>query len=854
MKKRVILIDGNNLLFRSYYATAYANNFMNNSKGFPTNGLYGLVNMLNKIINEEKPEYVMCAFDKGSNFRREMYDDYKAGRITTPDNLKKQFPVAKKLCDYMGIKYIECDNYEADDIIGTFAKMADEDKNFNATIVSSDKDLLQLISDEVEVKLLKQKGYVMMNNKTFYEEYGIEPKKMVDLKALMGDASDNIPGVKGIGEKTALALLQKYGSLDGIYENIESVSPGVKAKLIAGKDNAYFSYKLATIYKDIDFEYTFESIKYNGPNYSNLINLYKELEFNSLLKTIPSMKNENEKVVYEKVEGKLNLDSKNYSTYIECDNSNYNLGKIVGASIYDGNKLYYFDLPSLILNKDLFSDSMVTFDLKKNIVLLNKYNIKIKSSFDTMIVSYLLNYNTKDDIAYLSMTFGTEIEYYDNIFNSKVTISDEIIRNNIVLKAKFLYDSYNDFKDKLIKEELDKLYYEIEHPLIYVLSDMEINGVLVDTSVIDNLKEVTRKKILEVQNNIYEYAGCEFNISSPKQLASILYEKLQLPAGKSNSTAHEVLVKLENKHPIIKEILEYRRLNKLESSYILPFNDYVHSDGKIHTIYKQNVARTGRLSSIEPNLQNIPVRANEGKEIRKAFLAPKGSVLLSSDYSQIELRVLAHITGSKELKNAFINNEDIHRHVASDIFGVDEKDVTSEQRRIAKSVIFGIVYGISGYGLSENLNIPVSEGKKYIEKYLLMYPDVAVYMKDIVNKTKKLGYVRTLFGRKREIDEIKNTNYIIRNMGERIALNTPIQGTAADIIKIAMVKMHEELSKRKLKTKMILQVHDELIFEVPIEEMDTVKEVVKDTMEGVECLSVPLKVDINVGDNWYNAK
>ncbi len=855
MKKRAILVDGNNLLFRSYYATAYTGNLMKNSKGLPTNGLFGFVNMINKIISEEKPEYMMIAFDKGHNFRQDLYENYKDGRIATPDDLKIQFPIAKELCELMGIKYIELDNYEADDIIGTFAKMADEDKNYNATIISSDKDLLQLISDEVDVKLLKQKDYIMMNKKTFFETYGLEPIKMIDIKSLMGDPSDNIPGVKGIGEKTALSLLQKYGSLDGVYKHIDEISGKTKEKLENDKDNAYFSYKLATIYKDIEFDYTFEDIKYNGPKVSELTEKYKELEFNSFLKTIKPVSTEVKSDI-EIVKNRIELTGK-YSFYLELDNSNYHKADIIGASIYDGKKLYYFDKAALMLNKDLLKNVLVTFDNKKNIVFLNKMNIQINCEFDTMIASYLLNYNVKEDVSYLSTTFGIEIPYYENIINKKNPMEEKDIINAIVMKSKFLYDSYEEFNNKLESEELKDLYYDIEHPLIEVLSSMEIEGIRVDGSVIDDLKEDIKIKVDNLTHTIYNYAGEEFNISSPKQLGYILYDKLGLPKGRgknATSTAHEVLIKYVDKHPIINEILEYRNLNKLLTTYLETFNDYIMEDGKIHTIYKQTGTRTGRLSSIDPNLQNIPVRSEEGRKIRKAFLPSKNSVLLSSDYSQIELRVLAHISNAKSLQEAFINGEDIHTHVASDIFDVPDDSVTPNMRRTAKSVIFGIVYGISGYGLSENLDITPTEGKKYIEKYLQLYPEVDKYMKDIVEKTRETGYVRTLFNRKREIEEIKNTNYLIRSMGDRMALNTPIQGTSADILKLAMIKLYKILIEKKYKTKILLQVHDELIFDVPNEELDEIKELVKDTMENIYKLSVPLKVSIEYGNNWYEAK
>lgn len=857
MKKRAILIDGNNLLFRSYYATAYNGNLMKNSKGFPTNALFGFVNMLNKIINEEKPEYIMVAFDTGHNFRKDLCDTYKDGRIETPNDLKIQFPEAKKICTLLGIKYIECDNYEADDIIGTFARMADEDKNYNATIISSDKDLLQLISDEVDVKLLKQKDYILMNEQTFFEHYGIKPIRMIDLKALMGDPSDNIPGVKGIGEKTALSLLVKYDTLDNLYNHLDELTPKTKEKLLNDKESAFFSYKLATIYKTIDFDYTFESIKYNKPDITGLIEKYKELEFNSFLKNL-SVNNEenNNETPYEIVKTKINIEGIK-SLYIELDDTNYHKANFIGASIYDGKKAYYFDLPSLLLNSDLLKDITATFDNKKNIVFLNRYNIDINDPFDIFIAAYLLEYNVKDDIAYLSAAFNKNIAFYDQIVSKKNILTPESIRNSIVCKAKFIYETYQEFKDKLVTEELDNLYIDIEGPLIRILANMEINGISVKTDVIDKLKNELNEKIVLLENKIHEEAGMDFNIGSHKQMGDVLYNKLMLPKGKGKnamSTSHEVLIKLRHLNPIIDDILDYRALTKLVSTYLETFNSYVMEDGKIHTIYKQTGTRTGRLSSVEPNLQNIPVRSEEGKQIRKAFIPSENSYLLSSDYSQIELRVLAHISNSRSLKNAFINGEDIHTHVASDIFDVPESEVTKNMRRTAKAVIFGIVYGISGYGLGENLDISPTEAKKYIEKYLTLYPEVNEYMTEIVKKAKETSSVRTLLNRKRTIDELNNTNYMIRQMGERIALNTPIQGTAADILKLAMIRIDEKLKEDNLKTKMLLQVHDELIFDVPDEELNIVIDIVREIMENVYKLSVPLKVEIDYGRDWYEAK
>ena len=586
------------------------------------------------------------------------------------------------------------------------------------------------------------------------------------------------------------------------------------------------------------------------------IGKYKELGFNSFLKSVSQNRIITKNEEYEIVKGRVILNEK-YSFYLELDDINYHKCEMIGASVYDGNKLYYLDKAALMLNSDILKNVLVTFDNKKNNVFLNKFNVICNSKFDTQIASYLLNYNVKDDVANLSNSFGISIAYYENIINKKNKMEEKDIINAICMKAKFLYDTYEEFNNKLTTEELDKLYYEIEHPLIDVLTNMEIQGVNVEPQVIKELSTDIRKRVGELENIIYNQAGEVFNISSPKQLGEILYDKLGMPKGRgknATSTAHDILIKHVNFHPIINYILEYRNLNKLLTTYLDTFDSFVLPDGKIHTIYKQTGTRTGRLSSIEPNLQNIPVRSEEGKKIRQAFVASENSLLLSCDYSQIELRILAHISNSESLKNAFINGEDIHTHVASDIFGVNDEEVTPNMRRTAKAVIFGIVYGISGYGLGENLDISASEAKKYIDKYLDLYPEVNEYMKNIIAKTRETGYVRTLLNRKREIEEIKNTNHLIRSMGDRMALNTPIQGTSADILKMAMIEIHKKLMEKNYKSKMILQVHDELIFDVKEDEFDTIKDLVKTTMENIYKLSVPLKVSTDSGKNWYDAK
>ena len=855
--EKIILVDGNNLLFRSYYATAYNGNFMKNSKGFPTNALFGFSNMINKIILEEKPTYILVAFDKGKTFRHEKYSEYKAGRIEMPDELRLQFPIAKKLLELMGIKYYEIENYEADDIIGTFSKFCDNTK-YTGTIISSDKDLLQLITDSVDIKLLKSKDYIRYNPESFYEEYKIKPINIIDLKSLMGDSSDNIKGVKGIGEKTALKLLQEYKTLNGIYENIDKISGKTKEKLIDGKNDAYISYELATIVTNVPIEISIDDIKYKG-NQAGLNDLYEELEFYSFLK-----KDKVEKEITKPFDvkiikniGEINVEG-DCAIYLEILGTNYHNSKILGMGVYNENSSIYIPLEILKQQPDfLLKNNKYTYDIKKTYVSFKWNNININNiNYDAMIAGYLLDYNVKDDIAYLANQFDYDIPFYENIYGKNNKLSEpnniDIIAYNSVLKAKFIYETYNIFNEKLNNENMIELFNDIEIPLSYTLGDMEYKEILNQMGI-----EI-KNKIFEVEKNIYEIVGHEFNISSPQQLGTVLFEELNLPSKKKGktgySTAADVLNKLVDKHPIINMIIEYRMLTKLYNTYIEGLISSIHPDGKVHTIYTQTLTRTGRLSSIEPNLQNIPIRYEYGKLIRKAFLPSPNSLILSSDYSQIELRVLAHMANVEALIDAFNNDIDIHTKTASDIFNVPISEVTKSMRRIAKAVNFGIIYGISGYGLSENLGISTKEASNFIEQYLNTYPGIKTYMDETIKKAHENKYVKTLFNRKRNIPELDNKNYMIRSGAERIALNTPIQGTSADIIKIAMVEASKKLKESNMKTKMILQVHDELIFDVFKDELDMVKEIVKETMEGVCKMSVPLKVDIEVGTDWYDTK
>ena len=857
--KRVILVDGNNLMFRSYYATAYSGNIMKNSKGFPTNALYGFVSMMNKIINEEKPEYIAVAFDIGKNFRKEKYDFYKEGRSATPDELKSQMPIARDILTAMGIKYLELAPYEADDIIGTLARMADEDPEVYATIVSSDRDLLQLISPVVDVKLLKQKDYIRYNPETFLLDWGIEPIKIIDLKALAGDSSDNIPGVKGIGDKTALKLLQEYGSLEGIYDNIENIKGKTREKLETDKENAFMSKEIATIYREVPLDIEFEGIKYLGTNEKELASIYEELEFYSLLKNFDRKSTEEKNIEFKEIKdiNEVKLGNE-VSIYLELDEENYHKGNILGIGVSDKENNYYIESSVL---KDLIpllkGKVVYTYNAKALEIIMRRNNLELAPvNYDLMIAAYLVNAFTKDDIAYLMNPQMYSVEFYEN--NAKNNFADkEKLKKEIVLKSRFIYDTRDTYINELKKEAMYELFANIEMPLTYVLADMEYIGVPIDSNILDEIKAEAEAKLEIITKEIYNMAGCVFNISSPKQLGEVIYGKLGIAVGKKTQKGYktdaDTLKKLIDRHPIINLILEYRNFSKILSTYTISLENAKFPDNKIHTIFKQTLTRTGRLSSVEPNLQNIPIRGEEGRKVRRAFI-PSNDLFLSIDYSQIELRILAHISDSKELIEAFKNGQDIHTKVAADIYGVEECDVTKLMRSTAKAVIFGIVYGISGFGLGENLNIDRKQAQEFINKYYELYPGVKNYMDNIVKEAYETGSVRTLFNRKRTIEELNNKNYMIRSSGERIALNTPIQGTSADIIKKAMVLVFEEFKKANIKSKMVLQIHDELVIDTIKEEEEQVTEIVKNVMENVIELSVPLKVGIAKGKDLYEAK
>ena len=873
--KKIILVDGNNLLFRSYYATSYSGVIMKNSKGFPTNGLYGFINMINKIIEEEKPNYILVAFDKGKTFRHEKYSEYKAGRREMPEELKLQFPKAKEVLDAMGIKHFEIDNYEADDIIGTLAKTVDMEDEFIATIISSDKDLLQLISKEVEVKLLKTKGFIRFDEKNFKDTYGTTPIHMIDLKALMGDASDHIQGVKGIGEKTAINLLTKYQSLDNVYEHLNEIGGKTKEKLEQGKDDAYMSYDLATIYKEVPLPFSLEDCIYKGMNIKDYKDILEELEFKSLLKKINFEREEQQTLnLDEDKKEKIQIvDYKNfdfnkpYSFYLEMDGYTYSKSKVIGCGFSNLNESCFMMIDELIANKEILENNIekYTYDLKRMIILLHQYGININNcNYDSMIASYLLDYKLEDDITVLMNQFNYNCPSYEETYGTekkKKEVNIETTKEQCINKSRFIYDTRSKILLEIDDYDETKLFNEIEMPLSLVLADMELTGIRVDKKYLLNLKEELETKMKLMQEEIYKLADGEFNILSPKQLGEVLFEKLKIEYPKkrkkddtSYSTSKDILDKIKDKNEIVEKVLEYRNLSKLYANYCVGLLDEIREDGKIHTIFNSCLTRTGRLSSSKPNLQNIPIRSDYSKLVRKAFIPEDNSILMSSDYSQIELRVFAHMADAKNLQEAFIEDKDIHAKTASDIFKVPIEQVDKKMRRIAKTVNFGILYGISSFGLSEDLKIDVASAKEFLNNYLNTYQGIKEYMEKEKEEAYQKGYVTTIMNRRRKIDELKSSNYMVRSSGERMALNTPIQGSAADILKKAMVELYRAMQEKKLKSKILIQVHDELVFNIYNDELEIMKELVKEKMEKVVKLSVPLKVDIETGNDWYEAK
>lgn len=888
-KKKLMVIDGSSLIYRAFYALP----LLNNKEGTYTNGVYGFLTMLYRISEERNPDYICVAFDKkGPTFRHKEYKEYKATRSETPSELIQQFPIIRDILDEMNIKYLEMDEYEADDIAGTLAKMGEE-KSLEVLLVTGDRDYLQLATDNTKV-LITKKGISQMeeyDREKIIEEYGIKPEAMVDLKGLMGDQSDNIPGIKGIGEKTGLKLLREYENMEEIYENIEDLSgKKLKERLVENKSIAFLSRTLGKIITNINLDIDIEDLAVKDPNLDELLKHYEKLEFNSLIDKLK----EEHGVEEEYIPSKYNIVKKsNYEAIIEdikkagkyafkfmINDSDYIQDQILAIAIKTDEKktdILIFedqdDLDEFVRAfKPVFEDPEIKkagHNLKNDIILLLRLGIEIENIvFDSMIAKYIIDpaqssYAINDISKEYLDYYGLDEEELLGKGKKKKSFS-EIEDNQIAEYLSFIVETVFDVEAKMketIKEQdMMDLYYNIELRLVEVLASMEYYGFYIDEKELEKIGEELDIEIKTLTAEIHEMAGSEFNINSPKQLGVVLFEDLELPVIKRTKTGYstnaEVLDKLEDKHPIIKNVLRYRQIVKLKSTYVEGLLALVNKDtNRIHSSFNQTITSTGRISSTEPNLQNIPIRTEEGRKIRKAFVArDKDHKLVDADYSQIELRVLAHISDDKKFIEAFKNNEDIHTRTASEVFGVSKDEVDLEMRSRAKAVNFGIVYGISDYGLSRDLNISRKESKMYIDNYLDNYKNVKKYMDDIVVQGREKGYVETLLHRRRYIPELQAKNFNIRSFGERIALNTPIQGSAADIIKIAMVGVYDEIKKRKLKSRLILQIHDELIIEAPEEELEEIKVLLRDIMESAVELKVPLTVDLEVGDSWYDTK
>lgn len=865
--KKLLILDSNSILNRAFYGVRY----LSAKDGTPTNAIYGFLNILLKLIKEQEPDYICAAFDvKAPTFRHKQYEGYKAQRKPMPEGLAAQMPLAKDVLRAMGVTILEKEGYEADDIIGTVARLCEESE-ISCFIATGDKDDLQLASDKTKVILTVTKsGYnetIIYDDKAVKEKYHVTPTEFIDVKALMGDPSDNIPGVKGVGEKTAMSLIEKHHSIEYIYENIDDI--GLKGAMLQkmkdGRKMAFMSKELATINRNTPIEFNAEECVFDGfENNGELYEILKRLELNSIIKKldlsgVDNVK-ENEDIFKDfsyQVGDKNMISGDKVTVVLDFDGDN-----ISSAAVGAGNNAVVLNEQDDI--KELLEDdsiAKVMFDVKEAIVKLN-CRIDIKNiADDTAIAAYLVdpakNEYTIEKLA--SEYFGTVIEKPEV---KQLSLLDDVEtdRSEYLAKCAVALGVLNErIGDKIKENGQEKLYQEVELPLVTVLAHLEINGFLVDDHQLKEFADKLGEKIDALTNEIYMLAGEEFNINSPKQLGVILFEKLELKPVKKTKTGYatnaDVLEKLRDKHPIVNFIMEYRQLAKLKSTYCDGLRAVVNPNThRIHSVFTQTVTVTGRLSSTEPNLQNIPTRTELGREIRKMFVAKEGYVLVDADYSQIELRVLAHIANDETMINAFRNNEDIHAVTASQVLGIPLEDVTKEQRSSAKAVNFGIVYGIGEFSLAQDLHISVKEAKAYIESYLEKYHGVRNYMESIKEQAKKDGYVKTMLNRIRYIPELKSPNYNIRQFGERVALNTPIQGTAADIIKLAMVRVDNRLINEGLKSKLILQVHDELIVEAHKDEVDKVKQILSEEMQSAMELNVPLKVDMSTGHSWYDAK
>ena len=877
MDKLLILIDGNSLMNRAYYALPE----LMNKKGQHTNAIYGFANILFKIMDTYKPSHISVAFDlKAPTFRHKQYDAYKGNRKKMPDELREQVEPLKKMIDAFGINRIELEGYEADDLIGTVAKNFEQD-GFEVYIITGDKDALQLVSDKIKV-LFTKKGISELDEydpDKMTEKYELTPQQFIDLKGLMGDQSDNIPGVAGIGEKTGIKLLKEYGSIENIYMNIDEISKSIKAKLEAGYDMAFLSKSLATIMVDIPLELKVDEFEKKDIDKNTLISLFSEFEFNSLIGKVGN----DESGLIDKVQ-KEYLITNDIELLIDKATSlkSLNLFSIAKSGLVSDKRLInlfakideeFFNIEEKDVSKlkDVFENPEIKkygYNLKNDCLILKPYEINLTGLyFDIAIAEYLIdstssNYEIKDIALKYNLGDVLSLEELLGKGKSKKDFKD-LSDAQISGYACSVLDIVDNGKEALITTienyTMHNLFYEVEMPLVEILADMEYIGISADKEVLNELKQKFDIEIKTLEVSIYEYAGENFNINSPKQLGHILFDKLGLPAIKKTKTGYstnaEVLEALSDKHPIIDKITLYRQYTKLQSTYVDGLLNIINpKTGRIHSSFNQTITTTGRISSTEPNMQNIPVRLEIGRELRKVFVAPEDMYLVDADYSQIELRILAHIANDEGLIDAFSKGDDIHTITASEVFNVPLDEVTKELRSAAKAVNFGIVYGISDFGLSNNLGISKQVAKEYIDNYFARYPYVKKYMEDIVEKAKNDGYVETYIGRRRYIPELGSNNFIMKNLGKRLAMNTPIQGSAADVIKIAMVKVYARLKSEGLKSKLILQVHDELIIESPDSEKSYVADLLKEEMESAVDLNVKLTVDAKWGKSWYETK
>ena len=857
--KKLLLLDGNSMLFRAYYATLYTHR-MTTSNGIPTNAVYGFVMMLNKAIDIIEPDEILVAWDAGKpTFRHKQFQAYKGTRKPLDEELIVQFPIVREYLDAAGIKRYEQEGYEADDIIGSMAKCC---KDVQTTILTSDRDLLQLIDSSTHVLLMK-KGLSemdLMDEQNLLDTYGITPSQVIEMKGLMGDTADNIPGVAGVGEKTALRLLNQYSTVENVYAHIDEVKGKLKEKLEKDKDNAFMSLELATIYTKMELPFELEDCEFSGIQ-EDVNGFYEKYEMRSLINRTKQAKDE--KWPLKEMNHFDSIDEDDVMIMPVCSQESYLDQKLYGFMLPINKTIYYISVENALedanFKKILETKKISTWDTKEMMHLLYRYGFKWNVfSDDLHIAGFLLNSTATDSDAVIEALHITLPEsFHDVSKKTKEEPAYSVTREKAIYHSltQQLYEKRSEIRSSLKEQNVISLYEDIEMPLARVLFSMEQEGISIQESFLDEYGSILNQKLDERAQQIYGYAGMIFNINSPKQLANVLFDELNLSGGgKKRSTSADVLEKLRGKHPIIEDILEYRKIAKVSSTYVDGLKNHIRSDEKIHTCFNQTMTQTGRLSSSDPNLQNISIRDELGKEIRKAFVAQEGYHLLSADYSQIELRMLAHMADEDHMIKAFNEGLDIHTKTATLIFGCTPEEVDEKKRRIAKTVNFGIVYGQTEFGLSSQLNITRKEAGEFMKMYFDSYPKIHQYMNQLIDFCKENGYVETLFHRRREIPEINDKNFMTREFGKRAAMNAPIQGSAADLIKIAMLKMDKALKEAGVQSKMLLQIHDELIFLVPDEELELMQKLVKNTMESAMELKVPLKASISVGKTWYEAK